>query len=121
MRLARRQFLALAAAAATMPLAWARAQDAYPTRLIRIVVPFPAGGPSDVQARLLAHNLSPALGQPIIVDNRPGGAGGSVGVKVVGAAPADGYMLLITPVDAFIQAPLVFKDVDFGPIKSFAP
>jgi tripartite-type tricarboxylate transporter receptor subunit TctC len=116
----RRQFLGLAAIAGAMPVASAWAQN-YPTRLIRIVVPFPAGGPSDVLARLLAHNLSSTLGQPVIVDNRPGGAGGSVGVKTVAGAASDGYTLLLLPVDAFIQAPLVFKDMDYDPIKSFAP
>ena len=72
-------------------------------------------------ARLLAHNLAPALGQPVIVENRPGGAGGSVGVKAVAGANSDGYTLLLSPVDAFIQAPLVFKDIEYDPIKSFAP
>jgi tripartite-type tricarboxylate transporter receptor subunit TctC len=93
----------------------------YPTRLIRIVVPFPAGGPADVLARLLARSLAPALGQPIIVENRPGGAGGSVGVRAVAGADSDGYTFLLSPVDAFVQAPLVFKDIEYDPIKSFAP
>ena len=116
----RRRFLASAAIAGAMPVALARAQ-AYPTRLIRVVVPFPAGGPSDVLARLLVPNLSSMLRQPVIVDNRPGGAGGSVGVKTVEGAASDGYTLLLLPVDAFIQAPLVFKDIHYDPIKSFAP
>jgi tripartite-type tricarboxylate transporter receptor subunit TctC len=116
----RRQFLALAAIAGGMPVASAWAQT-YPTRLIRIVVPFPAGGPSDVLARLLAHDLSSTLGQPVIVENRPGGAAGSVGVRTVAGATSDGYTLLLLPVDAFIQAPLVFKDIEYDPIKGFAP
>ncbi len=116
----RRRFLALAAMAGAMPVASAWGQ-AYPARLIRIVVPFPAGGPSDVLARLLARNLSAALGQPVIVENRPGGAGGSVGVRTVAGAAPDGYTLLLLPVDAFIQAPLVFKGLDYDPLKSFAP
>lgn len=120
MKHARRRFLLLAAAAGAMPVASAWAQ-AYPTRLIKIVVPFPAGGPADVLARLLAHNLSPALGQPVIVENRPGGASGSVGIRAVAGGAADGYTLMLTPVDAFIQAPMVFKDIDYDPIKNFAP
>jgi tripartite-type tricarboxylate transporter receptor subunit TctC len=120
MRPSRRRILALAAIAGTMSAASAWAQ-AYPTRLIRIVVPLPAGGPSDVLARLLAHTLSPVLGQPVIVENRPGGAAGSVGVKAVARAAADGYTLVLLPVDAFTQAPLVFKDIDYDPIRSFTP
>jgi tripartite-type tricarboxylate transporter receptor subunit TctC len=116
----RRRFLALATIVGAIPFASAWAQT-YPMRLIRIVVPFPAGGPSDVLARLLAHNLSAAFGQAVIVENRPGGAGGSVGVKTVAGAASDGYTLLLLPVDAFVQAPLVFKDIDYDPIKSFAP
>jgi tripartite-type tricarboxylate transporter receptor subunit TctC len=72
-------------------------------------------------ARLLAPKLSAALGQAVIVENRPGGAAGSVGVKTVAGAASDGYTLLLLPVDAFVQAPLVFKDIDYDPIKSFAP
>src|SRR5262249_49853351 len=91
----RRQFLHLAAGAAALPvasrLAWAQA---YPSRPVRIIVGFPPGGVSDILARLLGERLSERLGQPFVVENRPG-AGGNVGTEAVVRAPADGYTLLL--------------------------
>src|SRR5262245_33029089 len=69
----------------------------YPNKLIRIVAPFPAGGPTDGAARLIADRLSTVLGQTVVVENRPGGAGGTVGVKSAASADPDGYTLLLTP------------------------
>ena len=97
------------------------AAQTYPARLIKIVVPFPAGGPTDVMARLLADKLSSAFGQTVIVENRPGGAGGSIGASAVATADPDGYTLLLCPVDVLTQVPLVYKNIDYDPIKSFAP
>ena len=97
------------------------AAQTYPVRTIKIIVPFPAGGPSDVVARLLAERLSPALGQTVIVENRPGGAGGSIGAKAVVAADPDGYTLLLCPVDVLTEVPFVYKNVDYDAVKSFAP
>jgi tripartite-type tricarboxylate transporter receptor subunit TctC len=118
----KRALLSLLPAVGLAPaiIAPAAAQN-YPARLIRIVVPFPAGGPSDVIARLLADKLAPALGQTVLVENRPGGAGGSLGAKAVATADPDGYMLLLCPVDILTQVPLVYKNIDYDPIKSFAP
>ena len=79
---------ALLGALAALPAA---AQDAYPSRPIRFVVPFAAGGPSDIVARIMAPHMQQTLGQPVVVDNRPG-AGGVTGVDVVAKAPPDGYM-----------------------------
>jgi len=93
----------------------------YPARTIKILVPFPAGGPTDLVARLVAYRLSAGLGQSVIVEDRPGGAGGSVGAKAVATADADGYTLLLTPVDVLTQAPLVYKDVGYDPVRNFAP
>jgi tripartite-type tricarboxylate transporter receptor subunit TctC len=110
----------LAIGLAPAVIATAAAQT-YPARLIKIVVPFPAGGPTDVVARLLADKLSPALGQTVIVENRPGGAGGSIGANAVATADPDGYTLLLCPVDVLTQVPLVYKNITYDPIKSFAP
>jgi tripartite-type tricarboxylate transporter receptor subunit TctC len=91
----------------------------YPERTIKIVVPFPAGGPADVAARLIAQSLANRLGAGVVVENHPG-AGGRIGAKVVATAVPDGYTLLMggTNVNA-IGA--IYNDLSFDPIKSFAP
>src|SRR5215468_6225892 len=92
----RRQVLHLAASAAALPAVsrFARAQ-AYPTRPVRIIVGFPAGGPGDIVTRLMSQWLSERLGPPFIVENRAGAAG-NIGTEAVVRAPADGYTLLLT-------------------------
>jgi tripartite-type tricarboxylate transporter receptor subunit TctC len=91
----------------------------YPERTIKIVVPFPAGGPTDVAARLIAQSLATKFGKGVVVENHPG-AGGRIGAKVVATAAPDGYTLLLggTNVNA-IGA--IFNDLGFDPVKSFAP
>jgi tripartite-type tricarboxylate transporter receptor subunit TctC len=100
MKLSRHQFLHLAAGAATLPtvsrIAWAQA---YPTRSVRMIVPLPAGGSTDVLARLMGQRLSVRLAQPFLVENRPG-ATGNIGTEAVVRAPADGYTLLLATLDA---------------------
>ena len=93
----------------------------YPNKPIRIVAPFPAGGPTDGAARLIADRLSASLGQTIVVENRPGGAGGTVGVKSVASADPDGYTILFTPPGPLVSAPAIFKNVGYDPAKAFAP
>jgi tripartite-type tricarboxylate transporter receptor subunit TctC len=94
--------------------------EGYPERTIKIVVPFPAGGPTDVAARLIAQSLSSKLGKGVVVENH-GGAGGRIGAKVVAQAAPDGYTLLLggTNVNAITGA--IYGDLGFDPIKSFAP
>lgn len=121
MKLPRRKFLQLAAAGAALSVSprLARSQT-YPTRAIRIIVPFPPGGPTDVVARIVANSISPILGQSVVVESRPGGAGGTVGGKVVADADADGYTLLISQVGALTITPSLYK-LDYAPLKDFAP
>jgi tripartite-type tricarboxylate transporter receptor subunit TctC len=93
----------------------------YPNKMIRIVAPFPPGGPTDGAARLIADRLSALLGQTIVVENRPGGAGGTVGVKSVASADPDGYTILFTPPGPLVSAPAIFRNVGYDPAKAFAP
>ena len=98
----------------------ARAQT-YPNHALKIVVPYPAGGPTDVLARLVAEKLSSMFGQSVIVESRPGGAGGTVGAKAVASADPDGYTLLISQVGALTISPSIYKSVDYELSKAFAP
>jgi tripartite-type tricarboxylate transporter receptor subunit TctC len=109
--------LALFLAAVSAPASQA---ENYPARTIKIVVPLPAGGPTDVAARLIAQSLSSKLGAGVVVENHPG-AGGRIGTKIVAAAAPDGYTLLLggTNVNAITGA--IYNDLGFDPIKSFAP
>ena len=111
---ARRSVLALALFAAT-----ASAQT-YPTKPIRLVVPFPPGGVADLIARPLAEKLSSTLGQPVVVDNR-GGATGTVGAAAVANAPADGYTLLLGTTNEIAMSPTLYKSLPYDPTKAFAP
>jgi tripartite-type tricarboxylate transporter receptor subunit TctC len=92
----------------------------YPERTIKIVVPFPAGGPTDVAARLIAQSISSRLGQGVVVENHAG-AGGRIGAKVVAGAAPDGYTLLLGGTNVNAIAGAIYKDLGFDPIASFAP
>ena len=92
--------------------------QSYPDRLIKIVVPYPPGGPADVAARLVTQPLSTRLGQSVIVENQPGG-GGRTGAKFVAHASADGYTLLLGGTNPNAIASL-YRTLDFEPIKDFA-
>src|SRR5262245_56965143 len=109
MKLPRRNFLHLAAGAAALPavsrVAWAQA---YPTRTVRLIVGFVPGNPADIVARLTGQLLSERLGQPFVVENRPG-ASGFIGTKAVVRAPPDGYTLLVTVVNDVVGATLYDK------------
>ena len=97
----------------------AAAQD-FPARPIRLVVPYPPGGPTDVAARIIANAMSAKLGQSIVVENRPGGAAGTVGGRYVASADPDGYTLVMSQVGSLTVAPFLYK-LDYDPIKDFAP
>jgi tripartite-type tricarboxylate transporter receptor subunit TctC len=92
---------------------------AYPDRTVRIVVPFAAGGPSDLTARLLGQKFGEAMGQTFIVENRAG-AGSNLGTAAVARSAPDGYTLLVTS-SAFVVNPGLYKQVPYDPIKDFAP
>jgi tripartite-type tricarboxylate transporter receptor subunit TctC len=102
----------------------AQAQSAaqgYPNRAIKVVVPFPAGGPTDGMARIISDRLGAVLGQSIVIENRGGGAGGSVGAKFVATSDPDGYTLLITPGGSLSTGPAVHKNLGYDPFKDFTP
>jgi len=96
------------------------AQPAYPSRAIRMLVPFPAGAGVDIVARMLAVPLAQTLGQPVVVDNRPG-AGGTLACELAAKAPPDGYTLLLGNISTFAMAPAIYKQLSYEPVKSFAP
>ncbi len=118
-RVAGRLLAVLAVLLAAMSIQASHAEG-YPERTIKIVVPFPAGGPTDVAARLIAQSISSKLGKGVVVENHAGAAG-RIGAKVVAKAAPDGYTLLLggTNVNAITGA--IYKDLGFDPIKSFAP
>jgi tripartite-type tricarboxylate transporter receptor subunit TctC len=116
MRLPRRRFLQLVGLAACPPLAFAQT---YPSRPVRWVVPYPAGGTTDLIARLLAQWLSDRLGKPVVVENKPGG-GTNIGVQAVVGAPPDGHTLLFTVATNAIH-PSLYKSLPFDFQRDFAP
>jgi tripartite-type tricarboxylate transporter receptor subunit TctC len=116
MKLPRRQFLHLAAAAAALPaLSCLASAQTYPARPVRIIVPFAAGAPPDIVARLMGQWLSERLGRPFIIDNRPG-AGTNIGTEAVIRAAPDGYTLLWAPAATAINATL-YENLQFNFIR----
>jgi tripartite-type tricarboxylate transporter receptor subunit TctC len=110
---------ALSGTLACLVVAPAGAQN-YPDRTIRIVVPFTPGGPVDIVARLVAQRMAPALGQGVVIENRPGGAG-VIGAKAVAGAEPDGYTLLFGNVSTLAVIPAVTRNRDYDPARSFVP
>jgi tripartite-type tricarboxylate transporter receptor subunit TctC len=106
-------------AAAALHIGSAAAQ-AYPVKPIRLLVPFPPGGSTDIVARIVAQKVSAQLGQPIVVENR-GGAGGTIGAAVVAKAAPDGYSLLVGSTSTHVVAPSVYAKLEYDPVKDFAP
>ena len=120
MKLPRRKFLQLVAGAAVLPMTsrLTRAQS-YPARPVRMIVPYPPGGPTDVFARLIAQKLSDHLGKQFIVENVPG-AGGNIGTGQAAKAPADGHTILVA-VNSLVINPTLYATVPFDPYKDFDP
>jgi tripartite-type tricarboxylate transporter receptor subunit TctC len=100
-------------------VASASAQE-WPTRPLRLVVPFPAGGSADVQSRVIADELAAVLGQPVIVDNKPG-AGGNLGAAEAARSHADGYTLFMATTGTHASNLSLYKKLPFNPVKDFAP
>jgi tripartite-type tricarboxylate transporter receptor subunit TctC len=118
----RKKFLTLLACAiAGVALhALPAAADDYPSRPLRLIVPFPPGGSSDTIARDIASHLSTTLGQPVIVDNRPG-AGGNIGMQAGAASPPDGYTIILGSTSTLAINPFLYKKLTFDARKNFAP
>jgi tripartite-type tricarboxylate transporter receptor subunit TctC len=114
----RRGFLLLAAL--LIGVAPAQAQEKYPTRPIKLLVPFPAGGPVDVMGRLIGQRLSLTLGQQVIIENRPG-AGSTLAARAAATADPDGYTLLVGSAASLAIGPALYKNIGYDPATSFAP
>jgi len=112
-----RLFMAALFLAGLMPAALA---DDYPTKPIRLIVPFPPGGPADAIARPLAQKLNESLGQPVVVDNRAG-ATGTLGAGLVAKAPADGYTLLLGTSNELTMSPGLYDKLPYDPTTDFTP
>ncbi len=107
------------AAALALLVAGQAAAQGYPTRPVRLIVPFAAGGPTDVIARIVAQKMTEGLGQQVVVDNRAG-AGGNIGMGLAAAAPPDGHTTIIVS-SSFVVNPGLYKAIPYDPYKSFVP
>src|SRR5688572_28745862 len=115
----RRAFLTFCLILAALAFASDLLPLTYPNRPIRIVVPFPAGGGVDTMARIVGNPLPERLGQPVLVEHRPG-AGGTLGADAVAKAPPDGYTVLLT-VNALAISASLYRTLPFDPLKAFEP
>ncbi len=112
--------LALSVAPVLLAPAPAAAQETYPNRQIRMVVPFAVGGTSDVLARLIGQALGDALGHQVVIENRPG-ANGNIGSELVAKAAPDGYTLLLVADGTLVINPSMYPNLPFDPVRDFAP
>lgn len=119
-RISRRIFTALLGALAVAAAPAALAQEAFPGKTIRLVVPYPPGGFTDILGRLIAEKLQAGIGQPVIVDNK-GGGGSTIGTGLVANAPADGYTLLLVAPDLAINQSLMAGKTAYDARKDFTP
>jgi len=120
----RRRALSAAAAAlglAVMPFALAAGPaDTFPSKPVRIVVPFTPGGSTDILARAVGQKLAEAWGQPVVIENKPG-AGGNVGVELVAKSAPDGYTIVMGHIGTFAANPALYRQLPYDPVKDFAP
>jgi tripartite-type tricarboxylate transporter receptor subunit TctC len=107
--------ITLAALAAGAP-----AQGNYPNKTIRMIVPFPAGGPTDIIARIVGQKLTDSMGQPVVIDNR-GGSGGNIGADIVAKAAPDGYTLVMAIVGTHAINPALYARMPYDPVRDFSP
>ena len=115
----RSHFLRAGLGAAILALAGHAAAQTYPAKPVRMVIPFPPGGTLDAVGRMLAQKLGEQMGQPFVVENKPGG-NGVIGADIVAKAPADGYTLLFNA-STFTTAPMTMKSVPYSVTRDFAP
>ncbi len=94
--------------------------EAFPSRPLHLIVPFPPGGSTDILARALAQKLAENLGQPVVIDNR-GGAGGTIGAAEAAKAAADGHTIMMGHLGTLAVAPAIYRKLAYDPVKSFAP
>src|ERR1700740_2959407 len=113
-------FRRIAALAACLLFACSAFAQNYPSRQIRLIVPFAAGGPADLLARVIAQEMSSDLGQQVFVDNRPG-ANTIIGAEVVAKAEPDGYTLLMAIDGTLVMNPFLYSKLSYDPFKDFAP
>jgi len=116
----RRTFLQSAVAVSALIASGARAQGAWPDRPVKIIVPYPAGGSTDVLARILADRLNNMFGQPFVIENRPG-AGGNIGIAAVTGSPPDGYTIGAATIGHFAINQFLYKDMPYNPEKDMIP
>ena len=115
-----RRVLLAAAIAFGVGIATQAGAQPYPNKPIKLIVPFPPGGPIDTMARMVADHMSKGLGQQVVVDNRPG-AGSTIGSRAVATAEADGYTLLFGSSGSLAVAPALYVNLGLDPVKQFAP
>jgi tripartite-type tricarboxylate transporter receptor subunit TctC len=116
----RRSLLRGIAASLLLAAAPAALAQAYPSKMIRFVVPYPAGGPLDAIARMLAEKMRDGMGQQVIVDNKPG-AGGNLGADIVAKSAPDGYTIVMGAVATHAINPTLFARMPYDPVRDFAP